>query len=62
MPEKNVILVTDTYNHKVKVIDPFKNEIFTWLGANSPSVSLKDGHTFESAFNEPSGISSLYDN
>jgi hypothetical protein len=61
VPEKNVILVTDTYNHKIKVVDPFKNEIFTWLGgAQTDVTSLIDGHTFNSAFNEPSGISSLY--
>jgi len=30
--EKNVVAVTDTYNHKIKVIDPFNNEIFSWLG------------------------------
>ena len=34
IPEKNVILVADTYNHKVKVIDPFRNEIFSWLGGS----------------------------
>ncbi len=30
---KNVVLVADTYNHKIKVIDPFTNEIFSWLGS-----------------------------
>ena len=61
IPEKNVILVTDTYNHKVKVIDPFRNEIFSWLGGSESIASLQDGQTFSSAFNEPSGLSSLFD-
>lgn len=30
--EKSVVIIADTYNHKIKVIDPFKNEIFSWLG------------------------------
>lgn len=59
IPEKNVILVTDTYNHKIKVIDPFRNEVFSWLGSGKTEV--KDGATFASSFYEPSGVSSLYD-
>ena len=59
IPEKNVILVTDTYNHKIKVVDPFRNEIFSWLGQGK--TCIKDETTFKSGFNEPSGISSLYD-
>ena len=59
IPEKNVILVTDTYNHKIKVIDPFRNEVFSWLGSGKTEVA--DGATFNSSFYEPSGISSLYD-
>jgi len=61
IPEKNVILVTDTYNHKVKVVDPFRNEIFSWLGgSHTTKDSLKDGITGQCAFNEPQGISSLF--
>ena len=59
IPEKNVILVTDTYNHKIKVVDPFRNEAFSWLG--SGQGALTDGSTFQSRFNEPNGISSLFD-
>jgi hypothetical protein len=54
-----VIAVTDTYNHKIKVIDPFNNEIFSWLG--NGKATLKDEQTFDSSLNEPSGISSLFD-
>jgi hypothetical protein len=62
IPEKNVILIADTYNHKVKVVDPFRNEVFSWLGgADTPTNCLKDGTTSQTAFNEPQGISSLFD-
>ena len=54
---KNVVLIADTYNHKVKVVDPFTNEIFSWLG--SGSGSFRDGATAEAKFNEPSGVASL---
>lgn len=54
IPEKNVIIIADTFNHKLKVLDPFKNEIFSWLGGNeSTTATLKDGATNLSAFNEP---------
>ena len=59
IPEKNVIAVTDTYNHKIKVIDPFNNEIFSWLG--NGTASLTDNQTFDASLNEPSGISSFFD-
>jgi len=59
IPEKNVILVTDTYNHKIKVIDPFRNEAFSWLG--SGVAQLQDETTFHSCFNEPNGVSSLFE-
>jgi hypothetical protein len=55
--EKNVVVVTDTYNHKIKVIDPFKSEIFTWIG--NGKAGLKDENTFQAQLNEPSGIASL---
>jgi hypothetical protein len=55
---KNVVLVTDTYNHKVKVIDPFTNEIFSWLG--NGTGGLKDGNATNSEFCEPSGCCSIW--
>ena len=57
--DKNVVLVADTYNHKIKVIDPFRNEVFTWLG--NGKAALKDESTFNSSFNEPSGFGSIFD-
>ena len=59
IPEKNVVLVSDTYNHKIKVIDPFKNEVFTWLG--NGKAALKDENTYNASFNEPSGFGTLFD-
>jgi len=38
--DKNVVVVADTYNHKIKVIDPFNSEIFSWLG--SGKAGLRD--------------------
>jgi hypothetical protein len=43
---KNVILVADTYNHKIKVVDPFTNEVFSWLG--SGVGEFKDATTMHS--------------
>ena len=51
--------MTDTYNHKIKVIDPFNNEIFSWLG--NGDAMLKDEQTFDSCLNEPSGVCSIFD-
>lgn len=53
------MLVADTYNHKIKVIDPFRNEVFTWLGDGK--AALKDNNTFNASFNEPSGFGALFD-
>lgn len=44
-----MILVADTFNHKMKVLDPFRNEIFSWLGSmesHQQTLSqLRDGTT-----------------
>ena len=62
IPEKNVVIVADTFNHKIKVLDPFRNEVFSWLGGSeSAQTTLKDGSTNGVAFNEPQSISSLFD-
>ena len=59
IPEKNVLLVADTFNHKIKVVDPFKSESFSWLGGSKDR--FLDGMTGQCALNEPQGISSLFD-
>jgi hypothetical protein len=53
--EKNVVLVADTYNHKIKVVDPFNCQSFTWLGGKetNPDNTLIDGTTGFAALNEP---------
>ena len=51
--------MADTYNHKIKVIDPFKSEVFTLMG--NGKAALKDDNTFNASFNEPSGFGSLID-
>ena len=56
---KNVVLVADTYNHKIKVVDPFTNEVFSWLGGGPGDFT--DGLTEQSNFNEPTGLASLYE-
>lgn len=42
------------------MLDPFRNEIFSWLGGNE-AHKLRDGTTGQCSFNEPQGISSLFD-
>lgn len=54
---KNVVLVADTFNHKIKVIDPFTNEAFSWLG--SGTGDFFDDVTLKAHFNEPSACASL---
>lgn len=54
-----MVLVADTYNHKIKVIDPFRNEVYSWLG--NGKATHKDENTFNSCFNEPSGFASMLD-
>ena len=41
------------------MIDPFKNEVFTWLG--NGKAALKDDNTYNASFNEPSGFGTLFD-
>ena len=55
IPEKNVILATDTYNHKLQVIDPFRNEIFSWLGSGQV-FTMKRSVTLRSIFVIPTII------
>jgi hypothetical protein len=57
-PLKKVI-VTDSYNHKVKMLDPVTNEITTIFG--NGHMGLKDGHGQEAQFIEPTDIAYKYD-
>ncbi|CAI2361760.1 unnamed protein product [Moneuplotes crassus] len=55
---KNIVLVTDTYNHKIKIIDPLTDEIHSWLG--NGEGGLQDGNLESSQFSEPSGCYSIW--
>jgi len=50
----NRVVTADTYNHKVKLLDPAAGVISFWLGDGKPG--LKDGKGSETQFYEPSGI------
>lgn len=54
---KNVVLIADTFNHKIKVVDPFTNQAFSWLG--SGKGDFKDDMTENACFNEPNSCASL---
>ena len=49
----NKILIADTYNHKIKELDPRKRSVRTFLGSGKPGQ--KDGGS--ASFYEPAGLS-----
>ncbi|MEM7180978.1 MAG: redoxin domain-containing protein [Spirochaetota bacterium] len=51
------LYLADTYNHKIKTIDPQKRECHTFAG--SGKIGNKDGSAQESSFHEPSGLAIL---
>jgi len=48
------VLVADTYNHRVKTVDPYTREARTLAGAGEPG--LVDGSAEEARFWEPGGL------
>jgi DNA-binding beta-propeller fold protein YncE len=52
-----LLYVTDTYNSKIKVIDPARGAVRTWAG--SGRKALADGPFPRAAFNEPGGLAWL---
>jgi DNA-binding beta-propeller fold protein YncE len=48
------VYVADTYNHKIKRLDPETAEVRTWLGSGEPG--LTDGPAQSVRFSEPSGL------
>lgn len=51
-----LLYVADTYNHKIKVIDPAARETRTLFGADLPTGGFRDGGADAAAFDEPGGI------
>ena len=52
--EEEKIIVADTYNHRIKLLDPKTGEIKRWVG--SGKSGLKDGKGIDSRLSEPSGF------
>lgn len=57
LKETGEVLVADTYNHKLKVVDPSSRKVKTITGT---TYGLEDG--ISSALNEPTGFASKYSN
>jgi len=51
------LLVADSYNHKIKLVDPVAKTSVTFLGAGKPGS--KDGSATECQFYEPGGLAIL---
>jgi len=52
--EAGKIIVADTYNHRLKLLDPKTGEIKRWIG--SGKSGLKNGKGLDSQLSEPSGF------
>jgi len=48
------IYVADTYNHKIKRVDPRTRELTTFAGTGKPGAT--DGERLSAQFNEPNGL------
>ncbi|MAM46894.1 MAG: hypothetical protein CMJ91_09565 [Planctomycetes bacterium] len=48
------VAVADTYNHRLKLLDPVKKQVTRWIGSGKPG--LRDGKGLEAQFSEPSGF------
>ena len=53
-PKENKVIVADTYNHRIKLLDPKTGEVRRWVGSGKPG--LRDGIGLEAQFSEPSGF------
>ncbi|XP_038591166.1 NHL repeat-containing protein 2 [Micropterus salmoides] len=54
-PEQSLLYVADSYNHKIKVVDPKTKQCSTLAGNGEAGESLRPEFN-ESCFNEPGGI------
>lgn len=57
MLDKDRLVIADTYNHKVKLLDLKKGEVTTLLGIGIPGPKL--GSLSETQLNEPNGVAVL---
>ena len=53
LPDGRVV-VADSYNHRLKLLDPSTNEVRTLAGSGAPG--LRDGRGADSQFSEPAGF------
>ena len=49
------VFIADTYNHKIKMLDPFSGEVSTVAGTGVPGH--QDGDAARAQFHEPGGVS-----
>lgn len=54
LANEKCLIVADTYNHKLKKLDPFSRSIKTWIGTGKPGQT--DGSSAQAQFAEPSGL------
>jgi DNA-binding beta-propeller fold protein YncE len=54
LPKEQFIVVADTYNHKLKILDPIRKTLHSWIGNGHPGY--RDGVREEAQFSEPSGL------
>ena len=48
------VIVADTYNHRLKLLDPKTGEVKRWVGSGKPG--LRDGNGLDTQLSEPSGV------
>lgn len=54
LPKEGVLAIADTYNHRIKKVDPKKNTVTKWIGTGS--LGYRDGNKATAQFSEPSGF------
>ena len=53
--ESGLLYVADTYNHKIKIVDPEARSSNTWIGTGE--IGWQDGEALTAKLAEPSGLS-----
>lgn len=54
-PEQSKFLIADTYNHRIKLLDPATRGVTAYVGSGEPGY--QDGSANDAAFWEPGGVS-----